>query len=109
MKFSREQRVEVKKNEIQCSICIEDLSKNHANVIEMPKCLHRFHQDCLRVTWSPKLMSLVPECSVPLGSRNIVLKRYQIRVWSLEIGLGFLNDFSVLTTLGYMFGNFVTF
>ncbi|KAJ0254455.1 hypothetical protein HA466_0109410 [Hirschfeldia incana] len=50
-RLSEEQRVESKdlvvKNEAQCSICIDDLSKTRENVIELPQCLHIFHQDCL--------------------------------------------------------------
>lgn len=65
-RLADEQRVEVKKNEIQCSICIEDLSKNHAKIIEMPKCLHKFHQDCL-FEWLARQNSC-PLCrSVPYG------------------------------------------
>lgn len=65
-RLADEQRVEVENNEIQCSICIEDLSKNHQEVIEMPKCLHRFHQDCL-FEWLARQNSC-PLCrSVPYG------------------------------------------
>ncbi|CAN6906087.1 unnamed protein product [Brassica oleracea] len=50
-RLSQEQRVEsrdlVGKNETQCSICIDDLSKTRENIIELPQCLHIFHQDCL--------------------------------------------------------------
>ncbi|CAH8387825.1 unnamed protein product [Eruca vesicaria subsp. sativa] len=66
-RLADQQRVlEVKKNEIHCSICIEDLSKNHQKIIEMPKCLHRFHQDCL-FEWLGRQNSC-PLCrSVPYG------------------------------------------
>ncbi|KAG2307369.1 hypothetical protein Bca4012_083607 [Brassica carinata] len=65
-RLADEQGVEVNKNEIQCSICIEDLSKNHQKIIEMPKCLHRFHQDCL-FEWLGRQNSC-PLCrSVPYG------------------------------------------
>lgn len=50
-RLSEEQRVESKdlvvKNETQCSICIDDLSKTREDIIELPQCLHIFHQDCL--------------------------------------------------------------
>ncbi|KAL0802598.1 hypothetical protein Bca101_057774 [Brassica carinata] len=50
-RLSEEQRVEsrdfVVKNETQCSICIDDLSTTRENIIELPQCLHMFHQDCL--------------------------------------------------------------
>ncbi|ESQ47300.1 hypothetical protein EUTSA_v10028317mg [Eutrema salsugineum] len=51
-RLAKEQRVEPKdlvgKNETQCSICIEDWSnKSHKNIIELPQCLHMFHQHCL--------------------------------------------------------------
>ncbi|KAF8105975.1 hypothetical protein N665_0149s0005 [Sinapis alba] len=35
------------KSDIQCSICIEDFSDTHENIIWMPQCKHMFHQDCL--------------------------------------------------------------
>ncbi|KAG2287466.1 hypothetical protein Bca4012_032291 [Brassica carinata] len=34
-------------SDIQCSICIEDFSDSHENIIWMPQCKHVFHQDCL--------------------------------------------------------------
>ncbi|CAN6870560.1 unnamed protein product [Brassica oleracea] len=50
-RLSQEQGVKsrdlVGKNETQCSICIDDLSKTRENIIELPQCLHVFHQDCL--------------------------------------------------------------
>ncbi|CAH2079643.1 unnamed protein product, partial [Thlaspi arvense] len=46
-----EQRVELMDledtYEIQCSICIEDLSKSNENIIKMPQCKHMFHRNCL--------------------------------------------------------------
>ncbi|WZY88684.1 hypothetical protein YC2023_045419 [Brassica napus] len=47
----KEQRIEpmdLKETiDIQCSICIEDFSVSHENIIWMPQCKHVFHQGCL--------------------------------------------------------------
>ncbi|ESQ38478.1 hypothetical protein EUTSA_v10028356mg [Eutrema salsugineum] len=44
-----------------CSICMDDLSESsHEYVIEMPKCLHMFHQDCI-CEWL-KLQNSCPLC-----------------------------------------------
>ncbi|CAH2079644.1 unnamed protein product [Thlaspi arvense] len=53
-------------NEIECSICIEDFSINHENIIQMPQCKHMFHQDCL-FEWLGRQNSC-PLCrTVPYG------------------------------------------
>ncbi|KAJ0234489.1 hypothetical protein HA466_0275020 [Hirschfeldia incana] len=73
-----EQIVDFKGNkETQCSICIEDLSKSQQSIIEMPNCLHMFHQSCL-FEWLGR-KNACPLCRryVRVRPRNRVKKQKQ--------------------------------
>lgn len=77
-----EHRVDLNGNkETLCSICIEDLSKSQQSVIEMPNCLHMFHQICL-FEWLGRKNSC-PLC------RRFVRPRNRIKKQKLENVTGF--------------------
>ncbi|XP_018479835.2 uncharacterized protein LOC108850872 [Raphanus sativus] len=70
-----EHRVDFKGDkETQCSICIEDLSeKSQQSIIEIPNCLHMFHQNCLS-EWLRRKNSC-PLCRRSVRPRNWIKKQ----------------------------------
>ena len=81
-----EHRVDLNRNiEAMCSICIEDLSKSQQSIIEMPNCLHMFHQNCL-FEWLGRKNSC-PLCRRFVRPRNTIKKQKLENVTSSGVSI----------------------
>jgi len=70
------------KNIPDCTICLEELfnNKEHPDVIQITKCSHLFHKDCLNLWMKGKEQPKCPLCQGPVDETTVIRNKNNLKL-----------------------------